>query len=309
MNSFTLHQLRNAIDRRVRRDPDCVRGSDVLGGKRIVPRVRIHTIPSAIEAEHEELHAELAAATHAGGRTGDAARAVAKLMHPHFVAEEEFALPPLGLLNPLAVGDVSGHAAEAVAMTARLRSELPRMLDEHRSIVAALDVLAKAAADEQKPAIADFVRRLIQHATMEEQVMYPAALLVGDRIKSMGSRPTSTHTVPAARFDLVGELDGMRATKPPSAAHLAKTLFRSPSLRLVLMTMEAGASIPEHRAEGAITIQVIDGGIQLHYGGEVVNLAPGLLATLERDVAHSLSANERSGILLSIAWTGHHRQT
>jgi hypothetical protein len=48
-------------------------------------------IPPSLKAEHEELHGELARATRAGGRTGEAAKAVAKLMHPHFVKEEEYA--------------------------------------------------------------------------------------------------------------------------------------------------------------------------------------------------------------------------
>jgi hypothetical protein len=44
-------------------------------------------IPLILKAEHEELHGELARATKAGGRTVEAAKAVAKLMHPHFVKE------------------------------------------------------------------------------------------------------------------------------------------------------------------------------------------------------------------------------
>ncbi|HET7680205.1 MAG TPA: hypothetical protein VFK79_08755 [Xanthobacteraceae bacterium] len=51
-------------------------------------------IPPALKTEHEQLHSELVRATKAGGRTGEAAKAVAKLMHPHFVKEEEYALPP-----------------------------------------------------------------------------------------------------------------------------------------------------------------------------------------------------------------------
>jgi hypothetical protein len=59
------------------------------------------TIPSPLKLEHEELHAELVKATRAGGRVGDAAKAVAKVLHEHFVKEEEFALPALGLLSGL----------------------------------------------------------------------------------------------------------------------------------------------------------------------------------------------------------------
>jgi hypothetical protein len=45
--------------------------------------------PEPLKAEHEELHADLAKATKAGGRTGQAAQAVARVMHVHFAKEEE----------------------------------------------------------------------------------------------------------------------------------------------------------------------------------------------------------------------------
>jgi hypothetical protein len=60
--------------------------------------------PKSLKAEHQELHAELANATKAGGKTGTAAQNVAKALHPHFLKEEEYALPPLGLLQVLAEG-------------------------------------------------------------------------------------------------------------------------------------------------------------------------------------------------------------
>jgi hypothetical protein len=62
--------------------------------------------PEPLKAEHEELHADLAKATKAGGRTGQAAQAVARVMHVHFAKEEEYALPPLGILPDLAKGRI-----------------------------------------------------------------------------------------------------------------------------------------------------------------------------------------------------------
>lgn len=263
------------------------------------------TIPSALQAEHHELHAELAAATQTGGRTGEAAKAVARLMHPHFVAEEEFALPPLGLLGSLTSGEIGDERAGVLAMTERLRAELPRMLAEHRAIVGALDALAIAASDEGKPEIATFARKLIQHAMMEEQVMYPAALVVGDLIRT--SRPIKPReTPPVDRFDLVAELAALRAITPTAVPHhVAKTLSRTSSLRLVLIAMDAGAKLAEHVAEGMIAIHVIEGRVRLQVPGSDVDLPAGALATVERDVKHGVEAIEKSGLLLSIAWTGH----
>jgi hypothetical protein len=53
------------------------------------------TIPRLLQLEHEELHTALVKATAIEGKVGEAARTVAALLHPHFVKEEEYALPPL----------------------------------------------------------------------------------------------------------------------------------------------------------------------------------------------------------------------
>jgi hypothetical protein len=53
-------------------------------------------IPESLKLEHEELHADLVGATKAGGKTGEAANAVAKVLHGRFVKEEEFVVPPIG---------------------------------------------------------------------------------------------------------------------------------------------------------------------------------------------------------------------
>jgi hypothetical protein len=51
-------------------------------------------IPRPLKAEHDQLQSDLVEATRAGGRTAEAAKAVAKLLHPHFLKEEECAWPP-----------------------------------------------------------------------------------------------------------------------------------------------------------------------------------------------------------------------
>ena len=140
-------------------------------------------IPSALKAEHEELHAELIAAIDSGGAVGDAAKAVADLLHPHFVKEEAYALPPLGLLGLLAKGEVRPEMAEVLAMTDRLRSELPNMLAEHARIVEALGRLAVAAEREDNRQVAGFAEKLKLHAQTEEEVLYPAAIVLGEYLR------------------------------------------------------------------------------------------------------------------------------
>lgn len=141
-------------------------------------------VPPALKAEHEELHGELARATKAGGSTGEAAKAVAKLMHPHFVKEEEYALPPLGLLSVLSTGKIEAEMAEVLKMTDKLEAELPHMLAEHKDIVTALRHLVEAAKAEDKPEYVHFAEKLMAHARTEEEVSYPTALLIGRYLKT-----------------------------------------------------------------------------------------------------------------------------
>jgi len=140
-------------------------------------------IPKPLVEEHAALHDELKRATGLPGATGESARAVAKLMHPHFEKEEAYALPPLGLLAALARGEESPGMREVLPLTERLEADLPAMLAEHRAIVAALDRLAEAARAERHDEVVEFVRELKLHAQAEEAVAYPAALLVGEYVK------------------------------------------------------------------------------------------------------------------------------
>lgn len=140
-------------------------------------------IPIPLKTEHDELHADLVKATKAGGQTGEAAKAVAKALHHHFVKEEEYALPPLGLLKALSEGRVAPDMAEVTKMTDRLEAELGTMLDEHRNIVAELKKLIEAAKAENRPEVVHFAEKLMLHAQTEEEVLYPAAILIGRYLK------------------------------------------------------------------------------------------------------------------------------
>ncbi len=141
------------------------------------------TTPQPLKEEHEALHAMLKHATQLPGKTGEAAKAVAEIMHPHFVKEEEYALPPLGLLPQLASGKFSEEMKQVLLMTDKLKKELPEMLAEHKQIVAALKVLIEDATAENHPEVAEFADDLILHAQTEEEVSYPTAILIGEYIK------------------------------------------------------------------------------------------------------------------------------
>jgi hypothetical protein len=106
------------------------------------------------------------------------------VLDPHFERENQIALPPLGLLAPLAAGRTPAGLQEALAMTDALREELPRMLEEHERIRAATEKLRTAAREEKASVIEQFAEMLAARAQTEEEILYPAAILVGDIIRA-----------------------------------------------------------------------------------------------------------------------------
>jgi D-serine dehydratase len=135
--------------------------------------------PTALKTEHEALAAEIRAAGKLGGRTGQAARLVERLLERHFALEDEFVFPPLALLPMLAQGTVEPEMAAAITMTSKLHDEMPNLLAVQRTIVAALEELMIAAEAEGHSELVGFAENLMLHEEMERDIAYPAAILIG----------------------------------------------------------------------------------------------------------------------------------
>ena len=106
------------------------------------------------------------------------------MLHAHFVREEQIATPPLSLLPAILEGGVTPSMRPALELTRALKAEMPRMLEEHVAIKAAMRALGEAAEREGNVKIARVAKRLVLHAETEEQVTYPAALLVGQLLEA-----------------------------------------------------------------------------------------------------------------------------
>ena len=150
------------------------------------------SIPESMQAEHREIHDAMERATEAPGNVGTAARELAKVLGPHFVREEQIALPPLGLLAPLARGEFTPAMLEVLPLTDSLRAELPRMLQEHVAIHAASSRLAEVARAAHDADALRVAEQLLVHAQSEEQMFYPAALLVGEVVRARSARKVHT---------------------------------------------------------------------------------------------------------------------
>ena len=140
-------------------------------------------VPEALQWEHDLIRQQLARALDEGGRTGKAAEAVVQALRPHVAKEEDFGLPALGLLQHLVAGRVSPVMRGVIEMTDTLKAQYEQMLGDHEVIVAAVHDLAEAATQEGKLEYVSFSKKLLLHMKTEEQVLYPAAILIGEYLK------------------------------------------------------------------------------------------------------------------------------
>lgn len=150
--------------------------------------------PAVIVTKHQHLREALARAAADRGAVGDVARSLELTLSPHLKHDEDLVMPPLGLLRPLVDGAQPADVAKVAALVARIEREWPQRLAEHRIILDGARRLRDAAARERKPEFADLGDQLSTHAIIDDQVLYPASILVAKYLASKpaaGSRPGS----------------------------------------------------------------------------------------------------------------------
>lgn len=82
----------------------------------------------------------------------------------------------------------------------------------------------------------------------------------------------------------------------------AETLIKTDDLRVVLVTMRAGATLAEHTAPGTITIHSVRGDLTVDVEGTTHDLPGGNLISLAAGVRHAVHARTDGAFLLTIAW-------
>ena len=81
----------------------------------------------------------------------------------------------------------------------------------------------------------------------------------------------------------------------------ARTLIEEPGLRIVVTVVRAGTRIREHRTDGWVTIQTLEGYIRVQSAEETLDLVAGRLLALRPGVTHDVEAIEQSAFVLTIA--------
>lgn len=85
-----------------------------------------------------------------------------------------------------------------------------------------------------------------------------------------------------------------------------ETLAREGGVSLLVMAMDAGDELNEHKAKGAVAVQLLRGHVLLTAAGEEFDLREGQLVFLQPSVSHSVRAEMQSVLVLTVAGGDDH---
>lgn len=88
---------------------------------------------------------------------------------------------------------------------------------------------------------------------------------------------------------------GEELKQAPSTA-----IVRTPHFELIRSVLQKGRSVPEHKVDGELTIQCIEGRLSVQAHGRAIRLGPGELLFLAGGTPHSVEAEEDSSALLTL---------
>jgi hemerythrin superfamily protein len=143
------------------------------------------TVPNALLLGHDEARADIARATMAGGRIAKAGKRLAQLCLPHFEHEEEFVFPLIALLPDLERGNIRREMMDSIPMVFAFGAMHDQMSEHHYAIASAIADLLQAAQKEKSTEFAEFAHCLKAHERIEDEVIYPRAILVGRYLREM----------------------------------------------------------------------------------------------------------------------------
>lgn len=134
--------------------------------------------PYALSAIHQDFLTQLKDAAGEAGEVGNAARAAVSALEPHVELEESVVLPFLSFAEAVRGGNAS-VVPEIPERLERLKAELPLLLDAETNGIGTLVELYAVADSEGRPEIVQLAERMIWHETIDAEILYPAAALVG----------------------------------------------------------------------------------------------------------------------------------
>ncbi len=84
-------------------------------------------------------------------------------------------------------------------------------------------------------------------------------------------------------------------------SHNAMTLTKSRGLRVVLVALHGGTTLPPHHIDGPLSMHVVDGELEVTADSRALMLRAGQLLTLQSGIRHAVQAVTEAAFLLTLS--------
>lgn len=204
----------------------------------------------------------------------------------------------------------------------QLRAATEFLRDHAHDEIRATRERLRAAVEQAAMGTADLrltgqvlLRTLRVHFQNEEELVFPLAGALLDPAE----RETAAHemaaidreTIPAPAavlaptIDLMTEAAALLASvQAQREGRTARTLLKDGLLRVVLVALPAGGRLSQHHAPGLLTLQGLQGVVEVRAGDQVCTLRTGALLTLPSRAPHEVTALQDSALLLTFVGDG-----
>ena len=114
--------------------------------------------------------------------------------------------------------------------------------------------------------------------------------------------PADRFAAASLAFDLHAEAAALRTEQAASGKpHAQKTLFKHGGRTIALFVLSAGAVLPEHAANGTVSVQPVEGELMMSVSGEARRLGPGSLLVMAPGTRHDVRAAAPAVFLLQVS--------
>lgn len=123
--------------------------------------------------------------------------------------------------------------------------------------------------------------------------------MTDDRLRTAPAERFAAHYLV---FDLKREAAALETKHTTNKhGHQQKTLYKHASHSVALFVLDAGATLPEHAAAGTVTVQAIEGDLELTVINQPNQLTPGMTLVMVPGVRHSVRSDTRAVFLLQVS--------
>jgi hypothetical protein len=147
-------------------------------------------VPQSIRLQHEQIISRLDHFAQSRDKESAAvAQRAAAFLKEHYAKEEQFVLPPLGLLPRIMKGEVSKDMEPAVAMADRTRSALSDLENDHIKITSLMNELIAVGKKKKIDELVRLATRVAAQSLNDIEVNQPTTILIGDYLRQRLTRP------------------------------------------------------------------------------------------------------------------------